>query len=206
MTLAGLCSGGYHALRAAVAGVAVNRILLVNPQNYFWEKGMTLEDVQLAEVAHNPSLYRRRLFSFDAWRRIFAGQVDLKRIALIYLQRARLAGESQMRSLARRLRIRLRQDLGRELEDIVAAGIHITFVFARGEPGIELLRLQALATPHSLGEGCRIRIVDSGDHIFSRREPRSLMENVLSEELFTRANHAREPALSASPTEIREAS
>jgi hypothetical protein len=35
--------------------------------------------------------------------------------------------------------------------------------------------------------------VDSGDHIFSRREHRSIMEDVLSEELFTRANGGAEP-------------
>jgi hypothetical protein len=35
-----------------------------------------------------------------------------------------------------------------------------------------------------------VRILDSGDHIFSRRESRSIMENVLSEELFARADEA----------------
>ena len=37
-----------------------------------------------------------------------------------------------------------------------------------------------------------MRILDSGDHIFSRREPRSIMENVLSEELFGRAEERTE--------------
>ncbi len=77
MTLAGLCSGAYHALRAAMAGLRVNRILMVNPQNYFWKKGMTLRQVQLAEVVHNPGLYRRRVFSLQAWLKFFKGQVDL---------------------------------------------------------------------------------------------------------------------------------
>ena len=80
MALAGLCSGAYHALRAAVEGVDVNRILLVNPQNYFWKKGMSLEQIQLAEVVHNPGLYRQRILSLHAWRRIFTGQADITRI------------------------------------------------------------------------------------------------------------------------------
>ena len=63
ITLFGVCSGAYHALRAAAAGVQVNRILMVNPQNYYWKQGTTLTDLQLAEVAHNPGIYRRQIFS-----------------------------------------------------------------------------------------------------------------------------------------------
>ena len=190
MTLAGLCSGAYHALRAAADGVDVNRILMVNPQNYFWKKGMTLEQIQLAEVVHNPGLYRQRMFSLQAWRRIFTGQADITRIGAIYLQRLRLTGEAVLRDSARCLRIRLPSDLGWDLEKIVAKGIRISFVFARGEPGLELLKLQAGASLLRLGDRCHVRILDSGDHIFSRRESRSIMENVLSEELFARADEA----------------
>ena len=194
MTLAGLCSGAYHALRAAVAGANINRILMVNPQNYFWKKGMTLEQVQLVEVVHNPGLYRRRVLSPRAWLRMFSGQVDVRRIAVIYFHRLRLAAETSVRTLGRRVGVRLPNDLGWELEKIVGNGIRTTFLFARGEPGIELLKLQAGSKVSQLGDRCRIRIVDSGDHIFSRREHRSIMEDVLSEELFTRANGGAEPA------------
>ena len=205
MTLAGLCSGAYHALRAAVNGVPTNRILMVNPQNYFWNKGMTLEQIQLAEVVHNPGLYRQRVFSLQAWRRIFKGQVDIGRIAGIYLQRLRLAGEAMLRAVGQRLGVKLAQDLGRELERIVAAGIRVTFVFARGEPGIELLRLQGGSAVERLGDRCRVRIVECGDHIFSRREPRSIMESVLSEELFIRADIAAEGSDLHPPSAFQQA-
>jgi pimeloyl-ACP methyl ester carboxylesterase len=188
VTLAGLCSGAYHALRAAAADLDVNRILMVNPQNYFWKKGMTLNQIQLSEVAHNPSLYRRRMLSLRAWRRVFNGEVDVLRIAAIYLQRLRLAGETKLREIARPLRIRLPNDLGWDLERIVANGIRVTFVFAEGEPGIDLLKLQAGSTLSRLGDRYRLRLIDGGDHTFSRRAHRSLMENVLSEELYARAD------------------
>lgn len=192
MTLAGLCSGAYHALRAAAEGVSVNRVLMVNPQNYFWKKGMTLKQLQLSEVIRNPGVYRQRLLSIRAWLRIFTGQVDIVRIAVIYLQRLRLAGEAILRDFARRFRVRLPRDLGWELEKIAANGIRVSFIFARGEPGIELLNLQAGSTVSRLGDRCNVRIVDRGDHIFSRLESRSIMENVLSEELFARADDAGE--------------
>ena len=98
VTLAGLCSGAYHALRAAVAGLSVNRILMVNPQNYFWKPGETLNDLQLVEVLRNPGVYREQLFSRAAWKRMVTGQVNILRIAKIYMQRPLLATESTLRT------------------------------------------------------------------------------------------------------------
>jgi alpha-beta hydrolase superfamily lysophospholipase len=199
MTLAGLCSGAYHALRAAVAGASVNRILMVNPQNYFWKKGMTLDQVQLVEVVHNPGLYRRSMLSPRAWLKMLSGQVNVTRIGIIYFHRLLLAAETTVRTVGRRLGIRLPNDLGWELEKIVGTGIRATFLFARGEPGIELLKLQAGSKATQLGDRCRVRIVENGDHIFSRREHRSIMEDVLSEELFLRADDGIRPTASIDP-------
>ncbi len=132
VTVAGLCSGAYHALRAAVAGLSVNRILMVNPQNYFWNPGETLQGLQLVEVVRNPGVYRERVFSLAAWKRMVTGQVNIVRIAKIYLQRPLLAAESTLRDIGRRLHIRLPNDLGTELEEVVARGVRVVFVFASG--------------------------------------------------------------------------
>jgi alpha-beta hydrolase superfamily lysophospholipase len=185
-TLAGLCSGAYHALRAAAAGLPVNRILMVNPQNYFWKAGDSLETLQLAEVVKNPTVYRERIFSMTAWKRLLSGQVNVLRIVKIYLQRPLLALESAGRDLARRLRLKLPNDLGSELQAIVARGIRIAFVFAHGEPGFALLKLEAGASIRELGDRCHVHIIDNADHVFTNSGPRSVMEKVLSEELFAR--------------------
>ena len=187
ITLFGLCSGAYHALRAAAAGIAVNRILMVNPQNYFWKEGTTLNDLQLAEVVHNPGLYRRQIFSAAAWKRMLTGQVDTWRIAKIYFYRPLLGLESKARDIARRLHIRLPNDLGSELEEIYRRGVRIVFVFALGEPGIELLKIKAGSSVKRLGESCRIHFIDGGDHIFSQSGPRAILKKILSDELFARS-------------------
>ena len=193
VTLAGLCSGGYHALRAAVAGVSVNRILMINPQNYFWKPGETLNDLQLVEVVRNPGLYRERLFSLAAWKRMLTGNVNILRILKIYMQRPLLAAESTLRNIARRLHLRLPNDLGTELEEIVARGVRVVFVFARGEPGIGLLKLQAGSSVERLGERCHIHTINSGDHVFTRSGPRAMMQEVVSQELFARPEWLDKP-------------
>lgn len=193
ITLFGVCSGAYHALRAAAAGVPVNRILMVNPQNYYWRQGATLQDLQLAEVAHNPGIYRRRIFSIEAWKRLFAGRVNLWRILKIYFHRPFMAVESALRDLTRFVHVRLPHDLGWELQEIAARGVRIVFVFARGEPGLDLLKIEAGSVVRRMGERCRVHIVDGGDHIFSQNGPRAAMKQILNEELSTRAYRAPGP-------------
>jgi alpha-beta hydrolase superfamily lysophospholipase len=186
ITLFGLCSGAYHALRAAVAEIPVNRILMVNPQNYFWKEGMTLDTLQVAEVVRNPGVYRQKMFSGKAWRRLFTGKVNILRIARIYLQRPLLALESTLRNLVRHMHVRLPYDLGWELREIAARGVRIVFVFARGEPGIDLLKIEAGFVVKQLGERCRVHIVDGADHVFSQGAPRRVLTKILSDELFSR--------------------
>jgi alpha-beta hydrolase superfamily lysophospholipase len=184
VTLMGLCSGAYHALRGAAVGLPVDRVLLVNPQNYFWSPDMTLDDLQLAEVVRNPGLYKERMQSASAWRRLLSGQVNVWRILKIYAYRQMLVSEAALRNVARTLRIKLRNDLGRELEDIVGRGVQVTFIFADGEPGIDLLKIQGGSSVTKLGDYCRVRIIKDADHTFSRSGPRSAMERVLSDELY----------------------
>jgi pimeloyl-ACP methyl ester carboxylesterase len=186
VTLFGMCSGAYHALRAAAAELPVNRILMVNPLNYFWKEGMEIIDLQLAEVITNPGLYRRRIFSRAAWQRLLTGRVNVWRITKIYFYRPLLAIESAFRDWARRLHVPLRNDLGRELEEIARRGVKIVFVFAAGEPGIDLLKLEAGTSIKQLGERCRVHLIAGADHVFSQRGPRAMMNKVLSDELFSR--------------------
>jgi alpha-beta hydrolase superfamily lysophospholipase len=188
MTIGGICSGAYHALRAAVAKLPINQILMINPQNFFWKKGMRIDELQLAEVVRNPATYLRRLFSRDAWGKLLAGKVSLVKVARVYAERSVLAVDSTVRELARRMRIRLPHDLGLELEEIAELGVRIVFVFARGEAGISLLKLQGGSSIKRLREQCRIHIINGGDHIFSQRIHRATMEDVLTSELLVRSS------------------
>ncbi|HEV3083150.1 MAG TPA: alpha/beta fold hydrolase, partial [Gemmataceae bacterium] len=128
ITVGGVCSGAYHALRAAVAELPVNQVFLVNPQNYFWKKGMRIDELHLAEVVQKPTLYVSQLFSRNAWNRLLHGDVSLVRIFRIYVNRILLAFESTLRELARRLTIALPQDLGAELRTICDRGVRVLFV------------------------------------------------------------------------------
>jgi pimeloyl-ACP methyl ester carboxylesterase len=191
ITLGGVCSGAYHALHAAAANVSVNRILMVNPINFFWKKGVTVRELQLADVVRNPRVYRDRLFSQQAWRKLLTGKVKLWRIAHVYVQHSLLGLEGRFRDLSRRLNIRLPYDLGRNLSEIAARGIQVVFVFASGEPGIALLKFKAGLSLERLGNRCRVHIVEGGDHTFSQSAARKTLERILSDELTAQSEPAR---------------
>lgn len=57
ITLAGLCSGAYHSLSAAEAALPVNRVLMVNPLNFRWHEGMTLDGLTWLGFVHDPKRY-----------------------------------------------------------------------------------------------------------------------------------------------------
>jgi alpha-beta hydrolase superfamily lysophospholipase len=184
--LAGVCSGAYHVLRAAAAKLPVTLMLMINPQNYFWNEGMRIDEVQLVEVVRYPTAYLHRIFSRAAWKKLLTGGVSIPRVTQIYMQRLYLAIESTVRDLARGLGIRLPQDLGSDLQAIAADGICMSFIFARNEPGVDLLHLQAGSAVKRLGDRCRIHILKGGDHIFSQKVHRVALEELVTSELLSR--------------------
>lgn len=185
-SLCGICSGAYHALRAAAAAMPITRVLMINPRNFYWEHGTEIDALTPGEVLLRSRQQRQRIFSQEAWKRVLGGQVDIPRLALIYAHRPLIAIGNVLRRVASALKLRiLRQDIGAELEEMVSRGIKVTFVFARSEPGLELLRVQGGSRLARLGDRCRIHVIENADHVFSRADTREIMEQAISQELYS---------------------
>jgi len=183
LTISGMCSGAYHALRAAVGGLDVDRILLVNPLNFFWEEGMNDAEVQPWEVVRSASL--SRAMSRESWKRLFSGDVTALRVASLYINRMGLELSSKWRNLARRLKLPLHNDLGRELRDLTDRGVRTVFVFSRGDAGVGLLQIESGLSEKVLTENYGMRMIDGADHDFTRSASRAALQDVLSSELFS---------------------
>jgi pimeloyl-ACP methyl ester carboxylesterase len=204
ITLGGLCSGAYHALRAAVTKVPVTRILMVNPLNFFWRQGKTQNDLLWLGFVHNPGMYRRQVIPSRFWKKLLARQVNVSRLLKLYAQYGGELLQWIGRDLARSVHVPLPRDLGNELEEIASRGVDIALVFARGDPGIALLRHQAGSAVERLGRRCRIHTIDGADHIFSPSGPRAALESILTEELFAHAVSARNAESSAGGGHVSE--
>jgi dienelactone hydrolase len=185
VVLGGLCSGAYHALQAAISGLPIQRAFMVNPETFFWSEDMDIKDMQTVELVLKPNEYRGRFFSWATWKKALTGNVDIPYIARLYARKAALSTGSVLRDLARRANIRLPNDLGQQLEGVASRGISMVFVFASGEPGLPILRLQSGVSLQRLGKRCRIHTIDGADHVFSRKRSRATLAELLSRELFS---------------------
>jgi len=194
ITLAGMCSGASHAVRAGMEGVAVDRVLAINPLIFFWKDRVDISDVQPWEVVHKPVAYLGRIWSMDSWRRLLFGDVSIWRVAQIYLHRPMLAVKSALRDLARGMHIRLKNDLGLALKDLKARGVRVVFVFSRGDVGMRLLQLQSGLSEKELNERYCIRMIDGADHDFTRSRARAALGQILSEELYAPNSAAQRSA------------
>jgi alpha-beta hydrolase superfamily lysophospholipase len=164
----GLCSGGYHAFKAAVAGVSMDGVLLINPLTFFFKPDEG-EDKGEAAVSGETSRYLRRLRDPQAWAKLLRSGVDL-RVPLRTFARfavTRLRGRAE--ELARRIGLEVGDDLERELRTIVSRRTALRFVFSAGDPGFDLLRFHGGATAERLRRAGQISVdvIDGADHTFT---------------------------------------
>src|SRR5262249_47437103 len=114
VAVAGLCSGAYHALKAAVAGQPIDTVVPINPLTFFWKPGLP-PDFAAFRVTDDAKRYQQSARSAASWKRLLSGKVDIARVARVVAERARAVAEHRARELLRRLRVPLRDDLGSEL-------------------------------------------------------------------------------------------
>lgn len=138
----GLCSGGYHAFKAAVAGCPVDGVVAINPLTFFWKDGMSLDAPQQHDTVQDAQRYARMVQRWDAWKRVLTGRVDLRHAASVVLKQAGIFAESYAREVGRVVGRPLPDDLAVELDTVAKRGVDLQFVFASRDPGVELLRSQ----------------------------------------------------------------
>ncbi len=170
VSVAGLCSGAYHALRAALAGQPIDRIVVINPLTFHYRPGMPL-DYSAARVTEDVRRYARSVKRTDSWKKLLHGEVNVLHLARNLLLRGRMVLWNKLRDISRGLPIRLGDDLGRDLLDVAQRGVIMRFVFSASDPGHAMLREQGGSVVEQLmvrGE-LGITIIDGADHTFTAR-------------------------------------
>jgi alpha-beta hydrolase superfamily lysophospholipase len=166
----GLCSGGYHTLKAAMAGQYMASGLMINPLTFNWKEGMSMEVVKDYEVAPLAAKFRRQLFTARSWEKLLRGRVDVRVVLQVAWRRGWSLVATRLRELARGLHISFKNDLARELADAARHGIRLKFVFADNAPGFELLEREGGQAIHRMvrrGQAS-LDFIAGGDHTFTR--------------------------------------
>jgi alpha/beta superfamily hydrolase len=186
----GLCSGAYHAFKAAVRGLPLESVVMINPLTFFWKDGMSLDaplpDRRVISEAHR---YQKTAFRMQSWLKLMRGQVNVGRVVQILVRRTGSVINHYCRDLARRLGRPLNDDLGRELESVARRRIGMLFVFAARDPGIELLRTQGGSRVKKLRSQLQIELITGADHTFTTHRARNRLIEVLARALESSAHH-----------------
>ncbi|MEO7432880.1 MAG: hypothetical protein ABIR62_12840 [Dokdonella sp.] len=176
----GLCSGGYHALKAALAGLAIGSVVAINPLTFHYAPGMAL-DFAAFRVAADAARYQRALSSGASWRKLVRGQVDLTRVARIVWLRAIGKIARPLKELQRHLHLPLTNDLGSELAKLARRDVNVRFVFAASDPGRGLLFEEGgSVVPRLLASGMLgVTMIDGPDHTFTPRWSHAVLLDAL---------------------------
>jgi alpha-beta hydrolase superfamily lysophospholipase len=189
--LVGLCSGAYHALKAAAAGSAFRSIVVVNPLTFFWKPGMSLEYADFQVTSESKNL-ARNAGSLAHWVRLLRGDVNVLMAARVFWKRLQMVARNSMRDVARRFGIGLQDDLASELLRIARNNTDMYFVFSATDPGHTMLREQGGRIVNKLArrEQLRISIVHGADHTFTAHWNRDQLITLLMAHL---ERHAASP-------------
>jgi pimeloyl-ACP methyl ester carboxylesterase len=182
VVVVGLCSGAYHAFKAAVAGQPIDAVVSINPLTFFWVPGMPL-DVSAAVVTEAAQRYGKSMRSAESWKKLIKGNVDLRRVARIVYERGRSVAEHRAREVLRRLRVPLKNDLGSELDQLARRDVAVSFIFAQNDPGLAMLREQGGG---SVKRVTSIEVIDGPDHTFTPRWSHPLLEAAIMRAIVKR--------------------
>jgi len=122
-------------------------------------------------VAEESHRYAQSALRLESWKKLARGEVHVRVLTQVLARRALSLAERHWRDLARQLGRPRPDDLGSELETLAAREIAVDFVFADGDPGMELLPLQGgSVVPRLLSQGkLRAHVITGPDHTFTAR-------------------------------------
>ena len=190
--LLGICSGAYHAFKAAVAGMPLASVIPINPLVFFWQDGMPL-DPPLSDhnVVRMAAYYKGSMANPRKWLKLLSGRSDVVQPTKVLLRRAWFRAKSEFRHFVRVLGIRLRDDLPAELRAVRAHGVRLGFFFSDGDPGLVVLREQGGSIVDRLARDgfLSIDVLSGTDHTFATQAARESLLTELEAQLLRPPTH-----------------
>lgn len=164
--LTGFCSGATQAFQAALAQSPEStlvEIIMVNPKTFYG--GQAVRDGDNL-VMRRSSYYSRAIRDPSRWRRLFAGDIDYRKLWAFVGGRAQFL----LRESRRRLRALAGSDsgtrLGNDLQRYLRGGRRLSFFFSSRDPGFHVLIESSGGVARQLIDDGTIPVstIDDADH------------------------------------------
>ena len=169
----GLCSGAHTVFHAGLelAADPIEEIVMVNPMQFYWVEGMSLDTSRKFE---DMVQYRRSMRDWRRWVKLARGDVNFRRMVEVLASHTR----TQARAFASMFLEAFIPDRGprlaRDLRKLFARKRRLTLFVSEGDPGRDILLAGArLTAKRALRDGrIRLQMIPGADHTFSQWKPR----------------------------------
>jgi pimeloyl-ACP methyl ester carboxylesterase len=181
--LVGLCAGAYNGFRAAVAGTAVDVVVMINPLLYL-SVGDAPVDMgeRQSVVVDSIRGYRRNISSWSRWRTLLTDPQKVLRVLGNMAGMVRDKSHRRLRDGLRLLGVPLHNDLPSEMLKLAKQNTQLRFVFSPDEHGESLLWSLGGATVKRLIQARKITITASkgADHLYTLLDDRQELFSTLT--------------------------
>jgi pimeloyl-ACP methyl ester carboxylesterase len=190
--LVGLCSGAYLAYHTAIVDTRVAGQVLLSPYAFEWKEGDPVAPTVREEFRTFKStrFYARALLDRQVWLRALRGQVNVRAVAGVVLERLQASLDAAMPSLTERLlrRQRPQTDVERAFRTLCERGVQSLLVLGFADGGLDMVA-------RYLGNDARrmrgyasfsLQILDDADHTFTTMASQRKLRQILSSYLTTR--------------------
>lgn len=140
--LAGRCSGGYHAFRAALERRDVAGVAVINSYAFVWDPSTSVDDA-LTAVARPLGDYSKRAMNPETFRRILRGEVNLTAAAKAILSQIGRRLYNKVEPLLGNLSAgnRLKAEIRAAFQTLEARKVPVLLAYGANDPGLEQSRL-----------------------------------------------------------------
>ena len=169
----GLCSGAHTVFHAGLelADDPIEEIVMVNPMQFYWVEGMSLDTSRKFE---DMVQYRRSMRDWRRWLKLARGDVNFRRLAEVVASQARTQAHAWANAFLEAFVPERGPRLARDLRKLFAMRRRVTLFVSEGDPGRDILLAGAKLTARRAIRDGRIRLqtIPEADHTFSQWKAR----------------------------------
>ena len=169
----GLCSGAHAVFHLGLEAddLPLEEIVMVNPMQFYWVEGMSLDTSRKFE---DMVQYRRSMRDPRRWVKLARGGVNVRRLVEVLASQSRTYARAWLDALAEAVFPRAAPRLSRDLRRLFAMNRRLSLFVSEGDPGRDILMAGArLTATRALRDGrIRLQMIPGADHTFSQWGPR----------------------------------